>query len=165
MRAAAPIIFGIDPGFDRLGWAVARRQNGQLNLLAYGLIETQKKDDIFARLAQIERELSELAAEFKPDEVALESLFATNNHKTVINVAQARGIALGVFLRGGTQVFEYTPSQIKLAVTGHGRADKKAVEKMIRLQFTLPPEAIIDDTIDALAVLCTHSSAWKLNLT
>ena len=92
-------------------------------------------------------------------------MFATSNQKTVINVAQARGIALAVFLRAQACCFEYSPPQIKLAVTGHGRADKKAVEKMIRLQLQLLPEKVIDDAIDALAVLCTHAAARKLSLT
>jgi crossover junction endodeoxyribonuclease RuvC len=158
----ATTIFGIDPGFDRLGWAVGKVAGGKLQLLSYGLIETDRSGDIFSRLQQVERELDQLVAEFLPTEVAFESLFVTNNHKTVINVAQARGVALGSFLRVGAKCFEYTPSQIKLAAAGDGRADKKAVEKMMRLQFNLPPEKIVDDTIDALAVLCTHAAVRKV---
>ena len=163
------LILGIDPGFDRLGWAVAQTlQNGSLNLLSFGLIATDKKQTIYERLAYIDQEMTQLLREFPIDQAALESLFYFRNDTTIVNVAQARGVVLSALLRAHVQIFEYSPPQIKLAVTGYGRADKKAIEKMVRLQFKLDDylaksdQSVLDDTYDALAVLLTHNGARGL---
>ena len=152
------IIMGIDPGFDRIGWAVGQLLGQhQLNLLSYGLVETNKKADLFTRYAQIEREFNALTKEFQVDEAALETLVFFRNYTTVIPVAQARGIILSSLIRHQVKIFEYSPPQIKMSVTGFGRADKAAVAKMVRLQLHLDEQTkIIDDTYDALAVLLTH---------
>ena len=152
------IIMGIDPGFDRIGWAVGQLLGQhQLNLLSYGLVETNKKADLFTRYAQIEREFNALTKEFQVDEAALETLVIFRNYTTVIPVAQARGIILSSLIRHQVKIFEYSPPQIKMSVTGFGRADKAAVAKMVRLQLHLDEQTkIIDDTYDALAVLLTH---------
>ncbi|MBQ6449949.1 crossover junction endodeoxyribonuclease RuvC [bacterium] len=149
---------GIDPGFDRIGWAVGQLLGQhQLNLLSYGLVETNKKADLFTRYAQIEREFNALTKEFQVDEAALETLVFFRNYTTVIPVAQARGIILSSLIRHQVKIFEYSPPQIKMSVTGFGRADKAAVAKMVRLQLHLDEQTkIIDDTYDALAVLLTH---------
>ena len=157
------IVLAIDPGFDRIGWAAAQVWSGdKINLLSFGLIETNKKDDVFVRFRQIDQEITSLITEFGVQEAALESLFFFRNKTTVIRVAEARGIMLAALIRAGVKLFEYSPPQIKMAVAGFGRADKKAIEKMVRLQLHLDDflqqtgTPVIDDTFDALAVLLTH---------
>lgn len=163
------IILGVDPGFDRIGWAVGQMlHSGRVNLLSFGLIETDKKADLFTRYAQIEREFDAIVNEFGVEEAALESLVFFRNYTTVIPVAQARGILLATLIRREVKIFEYSPSQIKMSVTGYGRADKKAIEKMVRLQFkfdelNLGKARVIDDTFDAMAVLLTHAGSRGLS--
>ena len=163
------LVLGIDPGFDRLGWAVGQTlAGGRVNLLSFGLITTDKKQTIYQRLHQIDEEISQLVGEFHCQQAALESLFYFRNDTTVINVAQARGVMLAALLRCGVEIFEYSPPQIKLAVTGFGRADKAAVAKMVRTQLHLDDylsrtgTKVIDDTYDAMAVLLTHAGAAGL---
>ncbi len=155
---------GIDPGFDRLGWAVGQTlARGKINLLSFGLINTDKEDDLLARYAQIDRELTALLQEFKPDEASIETLFFFKNQKTVMQVAESRGVILSALLRAKARVYQYTPRQIKAAVAGNGAADKKGVEKLLRLQFNLPDDGeVIDDTYDALAALLTHVSTMRI---
>lgn len=162
------IVLGIDPGFDRIGWAVGQvLVGGKINLLSFGLVETNKHDDLFTRYAQIEREFAALIDEFQVEEAALESLVFFRNYTTVIPVAQARGIILAALIRRGVKIAEYSPPQIKMSVTGFGRADKAAVAKMVRLELKLDeqkamPAKIIDDTYDAMAVLLTHVASRSL---
>ena len=163
------MIIGIDPGFDRIGWSVGQAlRDNQLRLLSFGLIETKKTDTLWQRYSQIDDELTALAHEYHIQEAALESLFFFKNQKTVIRVAEARGVILSALLRAKVEIFEYSPPQIKMAVAGFGRADKKAMEKMVRLQLHLDKilpnksDKIIDDTYDAMAVLLTHVGARKL---
>jgi len=161
------IALGIDPGFDRIGWAVGQiLASGEVNLLSFGLVETKRGADLFSRYAQIEQEFDDLLREFQVTEAALESLVFFRNYTTVIPVAQARGIILACLIRQGVKIAEYSPPQIKMSVTGFGRADKKAVAKMVRWQLKLDErhitDNIIDDTYDAMAVLLTHAGARKL---
>ncbi len=154
------IIIGIDPGFDRLGWAVGQKQKGELRVLSFGAIQTNKTLPLFERYQQVDKDLTAILEEFHPDQAAIESLFFFKNQKTVIQVAESRGIILSALLHQSVTVFEYTPRQIKAAVTGYGNADKKGIDKMVRKQLKLPQEIkIIDDASDALAVLLTHSFA------
>ncbi len=154
------IIFGIDPGYDRLGWAVAQLlPRSQVNLLSYGLITTDKKLPLLERYRQLDQELTTLLQEFSPDHAAIETLFFFKNQKTVMQVAEARGLIISALLRHNAQIYQYTPKQIKAAVAGDGAADKKAVEKLVRLQLSLPENAqVLDDTYDALAALLTHAA-------
>lgn len=162
------IILAIDPGFDRLGWAVGQlsgisQQSSGIKILSYGCITTDKKLTLFDRYDQIIHDLDELVDKFEPTLLAIEQLFFSKNTKTAMNVSETRGVIIGHLLANGAQVFEYHPNQIKLAVTGNGHADKQAVEKMVRIQLSLKNEKIIDDTIDALAVLLTHSVSNNLD--
>lgn len=158
------IVMGIDPGFDRLGWAVGQvLPRGKINVLSYGLITTDKKADLLERYAQIDKELGEILQEFRPDEAAIETLFFFKNQKTVMQVAESRGVILSALLRAAVKITQYTPRQIKAAVAGDGAADKKGVEKLVKLQLALPEDdEIIDDTYDALAALLTHAAVVKL---
>lgn len=159
------IVLAIDPGFERLGWSVGQiLPSNQVNLLSYGLITTSKTKRLSHRYQQICQQINQLLDEFHPHEVAIESLFIFKNQKTVMQVAEVRGMLLGIFLQQKLRVWQYSPPQIKAAVTGFGRADKKGVEKLIRLQFSLDKsKKIIDDTIDALAILLTHAASRGLS--
>lgn len=157
------IILGIDPGYDRLGWAVGEIQNpGQkLIIQKYGCIQTNKKHDIFKRYHQIILELKKIIDQHCPTELAIETLFFSKNTKTALRVSEARGVIIGLCLKLGLKIFEYHPGQIKQAVTGFGGAHKKAMDKMIRLQLQLDADKIIDDTMDALAIVLTHGVSRK----
>lgn len=150
------IILGIDPGYDRLGWAVGELDGRKIKILSYGCITTDKKLSLFDRYKQIIDDLDQLTQKYSIDQLAIEQLYFSNNTSTAMDVSETRGVIIGHLLKSKAQVFEYHPNTIKLAVTGNGHADKKAVEKMVRLQLSIGDEKIIDDTIDALAVLLTH---------
>jgi crossover junction endodeoxyribonuclease RuvC len=150
------VILGIDPGYDRIGWAVGSKLNSKLEILDLGCIQTNKKDDLFSRYQALEKELSEIIDRYTPNELAIETLFFSKNKKTALQVSEARGVIISSCVKNSLEIFEYYPNQIKLVVTGNGQADKQAVEKMVRLQLKLPREKIIDDAIDAIAIVLTH---------
>lgn len=155
------VTLAIDPGYDRLGWAVGSIAKRNITQIAYGCIQTDKKLALLQRYTQIIEELSNIIKKHNPSELAIEDLFFSKNTKTAMKVSETRGIIIGSCLQKGIRVFEYKPNQIKLAVTGSGRANKKAVDKMVRLQLHIQPNKIIDDTIDALATLITHAN-WGI---
>jgi len=164
--AKTPIIIGIDPGYDRLGWAVGGQEAGSWNILAHGCIQTDKKNSLERRYQHILTELKAVVKKYQPDEAAIETLFWSRNKSTAMAVSESRGLILAVFIQAGLKIAQYTPLQIKQAVTGYGRADKKAVEKMVRLELGISQseaKKIIDDTFDALALIVCHHSARKLN--
>lgn len=148
-----PIILAIDPGYDRVGWAVGKKWKGKVVVIEYGCIQTRKHDDMISRYRQIDAELHEIISRLTPTKCIIESLFFFKNQKTALKVSEARGVIISCLLRNGVEITELTPLQIKSAVTGYGRADKKAVEKMVRLELKLENKNIIDDAIDALGML------------
>lgn len=159
----SPIILGIDPGFDRLGWAVGQvLPDNAIELIDCNSIQTAKSQTIFERYNTLRLELEKILVTYQPTAVAIESLFFAKNQKTAMQVSEARGLILSSVLRFNCAVTEYTPLQIKQAVTGFGRADKSAVDKMVRLQLKLDDKKVLDDTMDALAILLTHCT--QLNL-
>lgn len=149
-------ILGIDPGYGRLGWAVAHHNGTNWEQLTLGCIETSAQAQPLERYRQLEDELQAVIDEHKPKEAAVETLFFANNRKTAMKVAESRGIILATLIRNQLPVEQYNPMEIKETVTGYGNADKKAVEKMIRMEFNLKKEKILDDALDALAVVLTH---------
>lgn len=153
------IAIGIDPGYDRVGWAVGTIIGSKVTIHAFGCITTSAKNTYITRLGAMQTELARIVEQYKPTKGAIESLFFAQNKKTALAVAQARGVILSELLRQNVAVSEFTPLQIKQSVTGSGRADKKAMEKMVRLQCALPATAIIDDTIDAIGILLTLASS------
>ncbi len=163
-RSADPsIVLGIDPGYDRVGWAVGKVDAiYTVKLLEYGLIQTQKADDIFTRYTQIQSELSDILEKHAPSSAGLETLFFSKNTKTALRVSEARGVIIAELLQHACSVHEYNPVQVKQAVTGYGQADKAAVEKMVRLQLHIAQQNVMDDTMDALAIVLTHSTQRKL---
>ncbi len=160
-----PIIIGIDPGYDRLGWAVAQKNPGAWHIFDQGCIVTDRQQEIEQRFQQILDELSAIIQRYQPQEAAVETLFWFKNQSSAMKVSEARGLIITNLLNAGIKISQYTPLQIKQAITGYGRADKKAVEKMVRLELAIDQNEaknIIDDTFDALALVICHQASRKL---
>lgn len=163
-----PIVLGLDPGYDRIGWAVGRHTDKrQVEVIAFGCIQTDKKQLLTHRYQQLIKELSAVLQEYQPSEVAIESIFFSKSKKTALTVAESRGVIISCCLHHTNHILDYSPPTIKLAVTGNGAAPKAAVDKMVRLQTILPTQAttgkILDDAIDAVAILITHLSQQRLS--
>lgn len=156
-------ILGIDPGYDRLGWAICEISGPNLSVIKYGCIQTNKKENIFERYKQIIDELSVIINQYQPQELAIENLYFSKNTKTALRVSESRGVVITLALQEKMTVHEYNPVTIKQAVTGFGQADKKAVEKMTLMQLKLTnKDKVIDDAIDALAVAVTHFASRNI---
>ena len=150
------IILGIDPGYAIVGWGVVDYQNTRFRPLAYGAITTPADMEFSARLERIYDEMSLILAKYKPQEASLEELFFSNNKTTGIGVGQARGVFLLACRKAGVPVSEYTPMQVKQAVVGYGKAEKKQVMEMAKVLLSLPSVPKPDDTADALAMAICH---------
>lgn len=144
-------ILGIDPGYERLGIAVI--ETGQKPKVLFSeCFKTSTKDPHSKRLFEIQEEIEKVFKKYKPEKTGIETLFFNKNIKTAIKVAEARGIILAFAEKYSSKIFEISPQQIKLAVTGYGKSDKKAVEKMIPLLVKFDEERKrIDDELDAIA--------------
>lgn len=156
-------ILGIDPGTAILGWGLIEYTNGKVIPLKYGCIETESTMPMPARLAKIYHDLSNIIERDCPNEVAVEELFYFKNAKTVITVAQARGAAIICAENMGLAVYEYTPLQVKQALTGYGRADKKQMQEMVRITCKLDHCPRPDDAADAIAVAVCHGQTRITN--
>lgn len=156
------IILGIDPGFGRMGTGIIEKTEGKLHLLHAGLIETDPSLPHHERLCKIYNELTALIRAHKPVILSIERLFFTKNQKTLIPVAEARGIALLTAGIAGLTVYEYAPPEVKCAITGNGKADKKAMQKMVALTLKTA-ENFVDDTTDAIALAITAAYDRKNN--
>ena len=150
------IILGIDPGFATVGWGVIKTERGNATVVDYGVITTPKEERLPTRLAMLETGIKKLIEKFKPDEIALEELFFNTNITTAINVAQARGVILLTCIKECGRLYEYTPLQIKQAITGYGRAEKKQIQEMVKTLLKLKAIPRPDDAADAVAVALTH---------
>lgn len=151
------VILGIDPGLATIGFGVLEKDKfGRATPIDYGVILTPKEEYIPTRLAMLEESLIKLIDKYKPEEIALEELFFNNNQKTAINVAQARGVILLTCTKKCGRLFEYTPLQIKQALTGYGRADKRQIQEMVKTLLHLKSIPRPDDAADAVAVALTH---------
>lgn len=155
-------ILGIDPGTARVGWGFVKEEKGTIAAGDYGCIETNPRENPAIRLKKIYDAVTKLIQEKKPDALALEDIYFTNNAKTVISVAQGRGIVLLAAAQTGTPVISYTPLVVKQTITGNGRADKTQVEFMITKLLHLSSHPLLDDTSDALAIALTHAYSYKL---
>lgn len=151
-------IIGIDPGTGILGFGVIDvDKNGKCGLVDAGVIRTPVKEDNTVRLNTIYNELSDIIADTKPQEMAVEKLFFAQNVTTAMTVAQARGVAIVAGTQSGLKVSGYTPLQIKQALTGYGRADKNQMQEMVRVILGLKDAPQPDDCADALAAAICHS--------
>ena len=155
------IILGIDPGIGRMGWGVITIQSSELRVQNYGCIETSSKLEVPKRLLQIHDELTKIVKKYKPDALAVEELFFNTNAKTAFVVGQARGIVLLLGAEFKLDIGIYTPLQVKMALTGYGRAEKTQVGKMVTTLLNLKEIPKPDDTADALAVALTHAFSYK----
>lgn len=150
------IVLGIDPGIATVGFGAIECDRIAQKVLRYGAICTKAGLPLATRLLQIEQDMLELIGLFKPDAVAVEELFFNTNVKTAINVAHARGVILLTAEKLGIPVFEYTPLQVKQAVAGYGRAEKKQVMEMTKRLLKLESIPRPDDAADALAIAICH---------
>lgn len=150
-------ILGIDPGLATVGWAVLESGRGMLKPVAYGAITTPAHTDIEARLLMIRNDINEIIDKYSPEEMAIEELFFNTNITTGIAVAEARGVILCTAHEKGLRINEYTPLQVKQAVVGYGKAEKRQVIAMVTsiLKLEKPPKP--DDTADAVAIAICHS--------
>lgn len=151
------IILGIDPGYAIIGWGVISYERGKFIPVDFGAITTTAGTPFNRRLELIYDELTALLARHVPDVVAVEKLYFQNNQKTAIDVAQARGVTMLALQKAGVPVFEYTPLQVKSAVTGFGQAQKAQVMEMTKRLLRLKAVPKPDDTADALAIAICHA--------
>lgn len=157
------IILGLDPGLATLGYGVIRKEERKkAEMLDYGIISTPKDENLAVRLCMLEKGIKQIINKFKPDEIAVEELFFAKNVKTGIAVAHARGVILLTANKECGRLYEYTPLQIKQALTGYGRADKNQIQQMVKTLLGLKGVPKPDDAADALAVALTHAQTNKL---
>lgn len=149
-------VLAVDPGYGRCGVAVVKRENGKEILLYSACIETPATDEFSERLGAVADECARLLKAYKPDALVLEKLYITKNQKTAMHVVEVRGALIGVAAKAGIPVFEYTPSEVKAAAAGSGRADKRAVIKMLHALVKIEKEIRRDDEYDAIAIAVTH---------
>ena len=158
-------ILGIDPGFDRLGICILDKKGDKEELVFSICLTTSRKDTFEQRLFDLGKNLEEIIKKYKPQELAIETIFFTTNQKTIITVAEVRGICIYLSFVHKLTIHEYSPPQIKVAVTGYGKATKEdiaiMVPKIIGIQGT---SKLIDDEMDAIAIALTHSAHRKMNL-
>ncbi|CDE19434.1 crossover junction endodeoxyribonuclease RuvC [Acidiphilium sp. CAG:727] len=157
------VVLGIDPGLATLGWGVLKNDRGRFETIDYGVVLTPKEESLPVRLAMLEEGVNKLIDKYHPDEIALEELFFNNNITTGINVAQARGVILLTCVKKCGRLYEYTPLQIKQALTGYGRADKKQMQIMVKTLLRLDNIPKPDDAADALAVALTHCQTSRFS--
>ncbi len=153
------IILGIDPGYAIVGYGIIEKTNTGTRVIDYGVIETHKSEKMSDRITKIYNAVCALIDKYQPEAFAMEELFFQNNQKTAINVAMARGVVLLAATQkmGSDKLYEYGPLQIKQALTGNGRAEKKQVQYMVKAILSLNAIPKPDDAADALAVALTHS--------
>ncbi len=156
-------ILGIDPGIGRTGWGVIDDTAGKLTVIAYDCFETTPNSPTPERLVKIYDQLSTLIEEYHPEALGIEELFFNTNVTTAFTVGQARGVMLLAAEQAHIPIGIYTPLQVKMAVTGYGRAEKKQVGEMVKLLLKLKTIPKPDDTADALAIAITHAFSRKSN--
>jgi crossover junction endodeoxyribonuclease RuvC len=155
-------ILGIDPGTATMGWGVIRQEGSRLRYVQHGAITTPPNWTMQRRLGRLFDGVSQLVEGYRPDTVAVEELFFNTNVTTAITVGQARGVALLAAYRAGIEVAEYTPLQVKQAITSYGRADKRQVQEMVRALLNLREIPRPDDAADGLAIAITHAFSSRI---
>ncbi len=157
-------ILGIDPGTATTGWAILEQHKKGLVPVAYGHISTSPKDSTCQRLKEVARDIEEIIKKYNPTESAVEDLFFFKNIKTAMKVSQSRGAIMLTLIKANLKVFEYTPLQVKQAVTGYGRAEKKQVQLMVKNILKLNEIPKPDDTADALAIAICHMQSRNFSI-
>ena len=156
-------ILGIDPGFAITGYSIIDYIGNKFYLRTSGAILTEAKTSFPLRLEKINKELAEIIENYNPDAMSIEELFFNNNAKTAINVAQARGVILVTARMHNLDIFEYTPLQVKQAVTGYGRADKIQVQRMVKMILNEEKLPRLDDVTDSMAMAICHAHSAKFS--
>lgn len=154
-------VLGIDPGLAIVGYSIIETDANKIKMLEYGCIKTEAEISTPDRLNIIFNRLNEIIKQYNPEDMAIEELFYNKNVKTVINIGQARGVEVLSGISNGLQIYEYTPLQIKQAVVGYGRAEKKQIQNMVKFILGLNEIPKPDDAADALAVAICHSFSLK----
>jgi len=157
------VFLGIDPGTAITGYGFVREDDGALQTVAYGTITTPSDWALPQRLVAIQRELSDLIVLHRPASAAVEQLFFSRNVRTALAVGHARGVVLLALAQAGVPISEYTPLEVKQAVTGYGRAGKQQIQEMIRVLLGLPEIPKPDDAADALAVAICHVHSSQIS--
>lgn len=157
-------ILGIDPGYATIGFGLVEADRGQLHMVTYGAITTPAGLPLSRRLYQIGTDMEDLIGQLKPDVISIEELFFNTNITTGIAVAHGRGVILYAAERCGIPLYEYTPSQVKMAVTGYGKAEKRQVMDMTRRLLKLPSIPRPDDAADALGLAICHARSFTSRL-
>lgn len=150
------LILGIDPGIGITGYSFIEFVNSKYNLLTSGSIQTDKNAPHPKRLVELKNDVDFLIKKYQPDCASIEQLFFFKNQKTIIPVAQARGVILCTLEENSVPMFEYTPLVVKQTITGHGRADKSMVKLMVKNYIDLDKNIKLDDTIDSVALAICH---------
>lgn len=157
-------ILGIDPGIGRTGWGVIEVQSSKLKVQSYGCIDTEANSPAEERLQIIYEQLRVIITDYSPNNLAIEELFFNTNAKTALVVGQARGVVLLTAAQNNLPVAVYTPLQVKMALTGYGRAEKQQLGQMVKTVLKLSSIPKPDDVTDALAIAITHAFSYKINL-
>ena len=148
-------VLGIDPGIERLGWGLVEKKENGVSYLKSGVKKTLKTESPPARLLEIQNFLEELLARERPEVAAVERLFFSKNVKTALQVSEVRGVILAAAEKAGVAIKEFKPPEVKMALTGYGRAGKKNVAEFLKFSLKLPERKMLDDETDALALaLC-----------
>lgn len=157
-------ILGIDPGIARCGWGVIETQGSKFKAIDYGCFETSSRSEVEKRLEEIYSEVSKVIKKHSVDCLAIEELFFNTNAKTAFIVGQVRGVILLSASQGKIPIYIYTPLQVKIAVTGYGRAEKDQLGKMVKVILKLDSVPKPDDTADALAVSLAHAFSAQIRM-
>ena len=156
------IVLGIDPGYALMGWGVVESNGSRMKLLGYGCIETKAGTPMQHRLRTLQLGVRNLTLMYRPDEVAFEELFFAQNVTTALMVGAARGAAIIAAAEYTENLYEYTPMQIKQAITGYGKADKKQIQQMVKMLLRMEEIPKPDDAADAIACAITHCQAGRM---
>lgn len=157
------IILGIDPGFERLGVAIIEKNKStkKETVLFSECFKTSAKLEFADRICLIGEEVQKIIEKYKPEILSIETLFSTNNQKTVMRVAETRGVVIYEAKKAGLLIFEASPPQIKMSIAGYGKADKKQVTKMVKMLVKIDESKKSDDELDAIAIALTASAHQK----
>lgn len=162
IKSTSQIILGIDPGIATTGYGIISKDAGKIQSISFGCILTPAGQNFIIRLEKIHEELTKIIKEYQPTAMAVEELFFCKNVKTALNVGQARGVILLTAVENKLPLYEFTPLEVKQAITGYGRADKKQIQKMVKIILNLKEIPRPDDAADALAIAICGANSQKL---
>ncbi len=153
------IILGVDPGTALIGYGLIKKVGKELKCLDYGCIKTDPQKSTALRLKELEKELKKIIKKHPPDVAAVEDIFFFKNLKTAMKVSQAKGVILLTLAKNNIPIFEYSPLQMKMGITGFGKAEKSQVQRMVQILLNLKTLPKPDDAADALALAICHSNS------